>query len=281
MSKILTITPLLFALFTMSCLTVIAKPGAIIYVEEGDSIQDAVDAATPGDTILVGPGEYEGEIFIAKQLTLIGDGAKITSGFAGFILFFGSDGTVIRGFAILDLFLGIWALHDDGLGLDVDNVEIRDNYIRDSTQAITNTRGDNWIIKKNTIDGLVSYFDPPFTVIPGIGISLGGSNHFVVNNDIRHVSEGGIAYFGMVLGSTEISPLTNCKILANRVTVYAPEAWVSIGMVIEDWSVTEGGGPITMTDNLIVGNHLRGSFVKLYIAPLELFEYNTIKDNAS
>jgi hypothetical protein len=85
----------------------------------------------------------------------------------------------------------------------------------------------------------------------------------------------------MVLGSTEISPLTNCKILANRVTVYAPEAWVSIGMVIEDWSVTEGGGPITMTDNLIVGNHLRGSFVKLYIAPLELFEYNTIKDNAS
>ena len=45
---------------------------AIIYVEPGDSIQKAVNNARPGDTIIVKPGTYNGDIEISTaNLTLI------------------------------------------------------------------------------------------------------------------------------------------------------------------------------------------------------------------
>ena len=45
---------------------------ATIYVEPGDSIQRAVNNAQPGDTIIVKPGTYNGDIEISTaNLTLV------------------------------------------------------------------------------------------------------------------------------------------------------------------------------------------------------------------
>ncbi|NLH58725.1 MAG: hypothetical protein GX461_04830, partial [Clostridiales bacterium] len=53
---------------------------ADIIVSPGDSIQDAIDEAEPGNTILIKSGEYIGGINIDKPLTLKGeDGAIIES----------------------------------------------------------------------------------------------------------------------------------------------------------------------------------------------------------
>ena len=51
------------------------------YVNPGESIQEAVDAASHGDIIMIAPGIYEELVFIIeKDLTLIGeDGATILS----------------------------------------------------------------------------------------------------------------------------------------------------------------------------------------------------------
>ncbi|MCJ1675959.1 right-handed parallel beta-helix repeat-containing protein [Streptomyces sp. APSN-46.1] len=51
--------------------------GAAIHpVRAGESIQAAVDAARPGDTILVLPGTYQESVLITKRLTLRGMGAR-------------------------------------------------------------------------------------------------------------------------------------------------------------------------------------------------------------
>ncbi len=53
-----------------------AEEGAIHYVHEGESIQDAIDAADTGDSIILYPGVYdEGTLFIEKSVTLRGSGA--------------------------------------------------------------------------------------------------------------------------------------------------------------------------------------------------------------
>jgi nitrous oxidase accessory protein NosD len=48
-------------------------------VRAGQSVQAAVDAAQPGDTVYVMPGEYHGSVSITKTLTLRGAGAGLVT----------------------------------------------------------------------------------------------------------------------------------------------------------------------------------------------------------
>jgi len=75
----------LLTLSLMLSLGVLAPPAsrtahaAEISVSSGESIQDAIDAAAPGDTIIVHPGTYDGDLSIDKSLTLVSsDGAAAT-----------------------------------------------------------------------------------------------------------------------------------------------------------------------------------------------------------
>jgi parallel beta-helix repeat protein len=51
--------------------------GAELHVNPGESIQDAINASYPGDTIYVHAGEYCENVDVNKRLTLIGDGADV------------------------------------------------------------------------------------------------------------------------------------------------------------------------------------------------------------
>jgi len=48
-----------------------------IYVNEGESIQDAIDSAMPGDVIHINRGVYRENIIINKEISIIGDDATI------------------------------------------------------------------------------------------------------------------------------------------------------------------------------------------------------------
>lgn len=63
------------------CVLSLSAAGDTVVVEPGMSLQDAVAAAQPGDTLLLQPGEYvdSGSLVIDKPLTLLGAGSGLTS----------------------------------------------------------------------------------------------------------------------------------------------------------------------------------------------------------
>lgn len=68
---------------TLFCLTILlafplaAMAAATWTVENGDSIQEAIDSASPGDTIQVEPGTYEEFLEVNKRLTIEGTGEGV------------------------------------------------------------------------------------------------------------------------------------------------------------------------------------------------------------
>jgi len=52
---------------------------ATIHVAMGGSIQAAIDAASPGDTVYLGPGEYFENIRVKQGVALVGSGAQATT----------------------------------------------------------------------------------------------------------------------------------------------------------------------------------------------------------
>lgn len=69
-------TLLLLALFGMNAL---AGSGARIEVRAGEDLQAVIDAAGPGDEIVLGAGTYQGPLKIDRPLRLTGEGAVVSA----------------------------------------------------------------------------------------------------------------------------------------------------------------------------------------------------------
>jgi nitrous oxidase accessory protein len=92
---------LAFALMTATGLTPAAA--AVWRVEPGQNLQHAVDAAAPGDTVVLAPGLHNGNLRIAKPLTLRGDGRPTLSGaMRGDVIRVTSPDVVIEGLIVRD-----------------------------------------------------------------------------------------------------------------------------------------------------------------------------------
>jgi nitrous oxidase accessory protein NosD len=91
---------------TSSTTTVSDKPVIIRETGEGfDRIQDAIDAASPGQHIDVSAGTYNENLTISKQLYLVGENRNTTiidGGGSGHVVSLqpGADGSDIRGFTV-------------------------------------------------------------------------------------------------------------------------------------------------------------------------------------
>jgi hypothetical protein len=78
--------------------------GAIVQVSS--NLQAAIDAASPGDTLLVAPGVYGG-ITVAKSLNLEGQGAVIAADERDACVRILADGVKVSGFVVRNGFYGI------------------------------------------------------------------------------------------------------------------------------------------------------------------------------
>jgi nitrous oxidase accessory protein NosD len=139
------------------------------------TIQEAVDAADPGDEISVAPGRYCGAV-IDRAVTLDGHGeATIVGCSTGPELFGGlRAGFVLPGAAGDNQASGtrIQGFHFDGRGVNAGNLEplafgvfarfandvqVTGNRFFGTVQAITNTAGDRWVVAHNDIHGLTLF----------------------------------------------------------------------------------------------------------------------------
>ena len=164
------LVPILVGTSMVLCSTLgAAKPVKV--PRDYPDIQTAVNAATPGDQILVGPGRWCGAT-IDKTVDLLAQGGATIIGcssspaLAGVLRigFFlpgsGASGTTIRHF-VFDGH-GISNADLDPLSFaifarEADDVIVEQNRILGTVQAITNTSGSGWTVAHNNIEDLTLF----------------------------------------------------------------------------------------------------------------------------
>ncbi|MEH6548482.1 MAG: parallel beta-helix domain-containing protein [Pseudomonadales bacterium] len=239
---------------------------ATINVEDGQSIQDAVTAAAPGDTITVQPGTYKETVYIDKDnITL--QGVIIEGEWANLegesqrndaILYSGS-GITIENFKIT---------HYKGngiMGQAGNNYIIRNNWVIDTgVYGIFPEFGKNGLIEHNVLSGIedaaiyVGMCDnvdvrhnEVFASVAGIEIE--NTRHALVENNYVHDNTGGILAFvtpGLPIKTTYDVIIRDNFVVNNNLENFAiPGSIVSF--------VPRGTGMIIMAaDDVIIENNI-------------------------
>jgi hypothetical protein len=257
------------------------------------TIQDAIDSpdVADGDTIMVGPGTFAGAL-VDKDVTIMGIGnAVINDGPAhgsgliqGFRLLDGSDGATIS-------HLRFEADLDIMNGEAVDNVTVEHCTFVDAIQAISNWRGNGWVISHNDIIDLRTRNGG------GIGILIGDySGGTVEDNIVSHntisgtlhvwgTDGGGYNGSGIVLyadfrwGGAGAEAIQNNSIVQNKVSLVSDTPGVVDVVAFEMTDTRDDANLIVIFDNAIGFNDFRGTVLQIVLTPNELEDENDISRN--
>jgi len=164
---------------------VTANP-AIIYVPDTyNTIQKAVDAANPGDTIVVRPGIYMENVFINKTLTLIGKDRNTTiidGGRAGNGIHVISSNAAIINFTIQNSADDPIVLYSGIFLFRAVHTIIRNNILKNNSVGIYLQSGSN---NSLIIDNLI--LD---NTRPGIRLADNSSSNCIIENTLKNNTEG-------------------------------------------------------------------------------------------
>ena len=227
-----------------------AAQGGTIYVSAdgtGDytAIQDALDNASDGDTIVVEYGIYYENVNINKSVNVIGEGAIIDGGDADDVVSITGNGVNISGFVIKNS-----GYPDAGIFIYSNNVTVFNCTITENVNGIgcwlsNNTRILNCTVSHNAL----GIYTPSSTFVTiencsiidnveaGINTSSGGME--ILNCDIINNSQNGIIlahapHFkvegctisendkGMEIRGCSNSTIVDCVILNNEYGIYIP-----------------------------------------------------------
>lgn len=170
-----------------------ASAASTIVVERGQSIQNAVDRAHPGDTILIKPGHYQQSVLVDKNdLRIKGSGASL-------------GGTVIEPAATP---AGACAKH--GAGICVLDLK--------GGSTVARTRIDNLLVRNFAADGIIAFNTRGMLIQNVVARDNGEYGIF------RLASTGGALINNVATGSGEAgiyigdSPNANVFVAANEVS---------------------------------------------------------------
>jgi parallel beta-helix repeat protein len=248
--------------------------GELIVVKDGESIQDAVKAASPGAVIKVMPGTYKETVYIDKDnITLSGvieQGAYPVlegEGVRNDAILYSGNGVTIENFYIT---------HYKGngvMGQAGNNYIIRNNFIVDTgVYGIFPQLGKNGIVSHNIISGIEDAaiyvgmsenVDVVYNQVFGsvAGIEIENSLHALVEANMVYDNTGGILAF--ITPGLPIKTCGDVIIRNNFVVDNNHENFAIPGSLVSN--IPSGSGIVIMAcddvvieDNIITGNDSAG-----------------------
>ena len=258
---------------------------AIKVPQDYPTIQEAINAASAGDTITVAPGTYLESVVINKSVTLIGEDPKTTiidrgdsvPSHYGYhhdsVIFIIADDVVISGFTIQYTGSGR-GIHPSGAPLDIviRNVTINRNIIKNVETGIMLTYASEIMIINNTI----------ITKNVGIYSDSSTGNIVISKNTIENNKNSGIlsSHTGvLIVGNNTIMNNGKGMFIVGRQGGVGELAFSTYRGYPSYWIREDGGGWII---NTIYGNLIMNNEYGVYLSVAEraniFYDNNFVKN---
>jgi nitrous oxidase accessory protein len=222
------VTPLLMAMLTLAynIKPAVAAPTTIIVPDDYPTIQEAVNAAHQGDTVLVRSGTYRENVVVNKSISLTGESpanTKVNGGSTAPALHITAGNTIVSGFTIQN---GVYTVFVDRCSSNI----IEKNVFQGGFDGIFFWHSDNNTVDKDEFSGTFDY-----------GVLLGGycSDSTVRDNIVEHT------WYGIGLWDSSSNTVYN-NTIENTGSGAAPSGFEPAGILVYDHS----------KDNKIIGNRL-------------------------
>ena len=273
----MTITRLTSLLGAIVLTFALPATAAVHEVKKGGSIQAAVTAAAPGDTIKVYPGVYNETVFVDKDdISLIGvvengkwpqlDGEKNLND----AILYSGNGFSVEWFKITN-YKGNAIMGQSG-----NNFSIRNNWVIDTgLYGIFPEFGENGLIENNILSGIEDaaiyvgmsdYIDvrnnQVFDNVAGIEIE--NSRHVLVEGNIARNNTGGILVFitpGLPIKSSYDAIVRRNFVIDNNTPNFAIPGSLVAGIPSGTGILVMSGDQVVIEDNIITGNNTGGIII--------------------
>jgi parallel beta-helix repeat protein len=204
-----------------------AEPREWIVDDDGaadfHSIQEAINAASTGDTVYVRNGTYYENVEVNKTVSLIGESKENTivdGGGVAAVIYIENDNVLVTGFTVRNSGWGYYYYESSGISTDrASFCNITGNIASNIRYGISSWLGQNNSISRNTISNAeqgISFNGPQYsmvisnsiwnTSVAGIGLFVNSAYTSIVANAISNSSDTGIysdnSPFALITGNT-------------------------------------------------------------------------------
>jgi len=192
-----------------SCFQIGNASETLVVPDTYSSIQEAIDDASAGDTILVRAGVYYENLVVDEPVNMVGENKEntiiigtgnVTRG-QQTVVTLASENIKISGFTIKSQNYSNANLHASGISVEADNCEIKNNIISNTYYGIFCSTQSEIIITQNQITENLK---------DGIRF-CGGSLNIISQNNISENAKGGIALEGYSITISENQITNNAR----------------------------------------------------------------------